>query len=154
MSNAYAHHLDGRDPVAVLRESLHDFEAFGRSVAPARWQQRYKPGKWTIQQILLHVTQWEMILGVRVRCGVAVPAYVVQPLDQDPLMPVEETVVTGPMALDAFLALRRMNLALAEALTPAQRATTVQHPERGQIDVEDLLVTLAGHAVHHWKQVI
>jgi hypothetical protein len=61
--------------------------------------------------------------------------------------------VDGPTAFAAFEGVRRMNLALAASLSPAQRATIVMHPERGEIDVNDLLVTLAGHGVHHLKQL-
>ena len=46
-----------------------------------------------------------------------------------------------------------MNIALAASLTSAQRQTPCRHPERGVISVEDLLVTLAGHSVHHFKQI-
>jgi hypothetical protein len=99
------------------------------------------------------VTQWEMILGVRLRCGLAVPDYAVQPVDQDDLMRAEGLAVDGPTALGAFQAVRRMNIALASALSPEQRRTPIRHPERGQIDVEDVLVTLAGHGVHHLKQL-
>ena len=57
------------------------------------------------------------------------------------------------LAYAAFSGMRAMNLKLAASLTPTQRKTIVQHPERGAIDVDDLLVTLAGHAVHHLDQL-
>ena len=53
-------------------------------------------------------------------------------------------------ALNERAALVRRALA---ALTPEQRATKITHPERGQIDIEDLIVTLAGHAAHHLRQL-
>ena len=57
-----------------------------------------------------------------------------------------------PTAFAAFDGIRRANIVFAAALSPEQRAKKVTHPERGVIDVEDLLVTLAGHGVHHLKQ--
>jgi hypothetical protein len=53
----------------------------------------------------------------------------------------------------ALEAVRRMTLAFAGSLTPAQRQQRTRHAERGEIDVEDILVTLAGHGVHHLRQV-
>ena len=44
------------------------------------------------------------------------------------------------------------NLLFAEALSAEQRAKKVKHQERGVIDVEDILTTIAGHGVHHLKQ--
>ena len=93
-----------------------------------------------------------MIFGIRVRCGVAVPGYVVQPFDQDPFMYEAETV-DGPTAFAAFVAMRKMNLAMAAVALTRQSCKTVTHPERGTIDVESLLVTLAGHPAHHYKQI-
>src|SRR5262249_6738743 len=147
MPTPYADHLAGRDPVDVLHSSLDDYEALVATLTPARWGTSYGPGKWTARQVMVHVTQWEMFFGVRVRCGVSIPGYVVQPMHQDPFMVVEAPVVDGPTAWAAFRAMRVMNLALAASLSPAQRVITVQHPERGTIDVNDLLTTLAGHAV-------
>jgi len=59
----------------------------------------------------------------------------------------------GPTAFAAFDGMRRANIAFASALSPEQRRKKVRHPERGEIDVEDVLVTLAGHGVHHLKQL-
>ena len=152
MATPYAQHVGSRDPVDVLRDSFHEFQALVPRFSADEWRLTRGPGKWSAHEIMVHVAQWEMIFGVRVRCGVGLPNYVVVPMDQDPLMG-EAAVVDGPMAYAAFSAVRAMNLKLAESLTPEQRKTAVQHPERGQIDVDDLLVTLAGHAVHHLKQL-
>ena len=118
-----------------------------------QWSMPWQPGKWTAQQIMLHVMQWEMIFGVRLRLAVGVPDYSVQPADQDQLMGTEDRAIDGPTAFAAFDAVRRANLLFAEALSAAQRAKRIRHPERGTIDVEDVLVTLAGHGVHHLKQL-
>jgi DinB superfamily len=153
MPTPYADHLAGEDPVKVLKSSLAHYRAMAPLLTPALWAHARAPGKWTLQQTVLHVAQWEMIFGVRVRCALGVADFVVQPLDQDHLMVAEELAVDGPTALAAFDAVRCMNLALASSLSAAQRQTTCRHPERGVITVEDLLVTLAGHAVHHFKQI-
>lgn len=153
MPTPYAEHVGHQDPVHVLRTSSDAYRALAARLTPAMWRTPWQPGKWTVQQIVLHVTQWEIIFCVRLRCGLGVPNFVVQPYDQDELMKAEEAVVDGPTAFAAFDGLRRMNLALAESLSPAQRKTCFRHAERGEIDVEDVLITMAGHGVHHLKQL-
>jgi hypothetical protein len=152
MPTPYAEHVGDRDPVDVLRISLADYRAVRARITPELWSRPLAPGKWTLHQVMVHVMQWEMIFGIRVRCGLAVPDYVVQPLDQDPFM-AEASAVDGPTAAATFDALRQTNLLLAASLTAEARRRPVRHPERGQIDVNDLLVTLAGHGVHHLKQL-
>ena len=72
--------------------------------------------------------QWEIILGVRVRCAVALPNYTVQPMDQDPFVEIESKAVDGPDSRGGFIGVRQMNLALAASLTPDQRRIVVVIP--------------------------
>jgi hypothetical protein len=77
----------------------------------------------------------------------------VQPFDQDELLRREGEIVSGQTAFEAFEGIRRMNIQFAESLSPDERRKRVRHPESGEIDVEHLLVTMAGHGVHHFKQI-
>jgi uncharacterized damage-inducible protein DinB len=152
MATPYAQYVGDRDPVDVLRESFDAYRELRQRITPEMWERPIAPGKWTIRQVLVHVVQWEMIFGLRLRFALASPDYVIQPFEQDPLM-MEAAVVDGPTALAALEAVRRMTLTFAESLTPEQRRQKTQHAERGEIDVQDILVTLAGHGVHHLKQI-
>ena len=152
MATPYAEYVGDRDPVDVLRESFDQYRMLGTRLSPAIWSQPIAPGKWTVQQVIVHVVQWEMILGLRLRFALASPAYVIQPFDQDDLMS-EAEAVDGPTALAAFEAVRRMTLAFASSLTREQRLQRTVHAERGDINIEDILVTLAGHGVHHLRQL-
>jgi len=149
----YAAEIGALDPVAVLRTSLDDYHARMPRLDAALWRRPWAPGKWTVAQIMVHVAQWEMIFGIRVRCGVAAPNYQVQPMDQDEIMRLEGDIVSGPTAFDAFEGMRRMNIQFAESLSAADRRKEIRHPESGEIDVEHLLVTMAGHGVHHFRQI-
>jgi uncharacterized damage-inducible protein DinB len=152
MSTPYAQYVGLRDPVDVLRESLGAYVSLSTRITPDTWNRPVAPGKWTVRQVIVHTAQFEMILGNRLRCGVGVPNYVVQPVEQDELIAEAESV-DGPTALATLIAVRRMNLAFAASLTSSHRKRTMMHPERGTIDVDDILTTLAGHGVHHLQQV-
>lgn len=136
----------------VLRESYEEYRSILPKFTATQWSLPWQPGKWTAQQIMVHVMQWELIMGTRLRLGVGQANYTVQPADQDDLMGTEDRVLDGPTAFAAFDGIRRANIVFAAALSAEQRAKKVTHPERGEIDVEDLLITLAGHGVHHLKQ--
>ena len=103
--------------------------------------------------MLVHVVQWELIFSTRVRMALAIPDYVVQPMDQDPLLEFEAPFVDVGTAQAAFEAVRAMNIALVGGLSPDVRARSITHPERGRIDINDLIVTMAGHPVHHLGQL-
>ncbi|MDA1306116.1 MAG: DinB family protein [Acidobacteria bacterium] len=149
----YAEYVAGHDPLTVLTTSLEGYRAVFARTSPEQWQTPWAPGKWTRHQVLVHVTQWELIFSTRVRMALAIPDYTVQPLEQDALLEIEAPLVDVATATAAFDALRVMNIALIAGLSKELRARVIGHPERGQIDIEDLIVTLAGHAVHHLKQI-
>ena len=152
MSTPYKEHVGDRNPVDVLRDSQAEYQTILSKFSSAQWAMPWQPGKWTAQQIMVHVMQWEMIMGVRLRLAVGTPDYMVQPADQDHLMGTEDRAIDGPTAFATFDAVRRANLLFAAALSGIQRSKKVKHPERGVIDVEDILTTIAGHGVHHLKQ--
>lgn len=149
----YASYVTGHDPLDVMRSTLHDYQQLFAKNSADDWALAKAPGKWTAHQIMVHVAQWELIFSARVRAALAIPGYVVQPMEQEDLLNIEAPAVDAMMAAATFEAMRRMNIALVGALTPIQRATKITHPERGVIDIEDLIVTLAGHGAHHLAQM-
>ena len=153
MSTPYAEHVGGHSPLATMRDSAARYRALVDRLTPEQWQAPWAPGKWTRHQVVVHVMQWEIIFSTRVRMAVAAPDYVVQPMEQDDLLNLEAPLVDVPTVTAAFLGLHDMNVSLVAGLTPEMCARVVTHPERGQIDVQDLLITLAGHPVHHLNQI-
>ncbi len=145
----YAEYVGDRDPVRVMTATINETRSVLSGFIPNDWNRSYAPGKWTARQILVHVAQAELVFGTRIRFALAEPGYVVQPFDQDRWIALEGTRVDGPTALAFFEAMRRMNLALFSSLTADERRRTFKHPERGEMRVEDILVMMAGHEVHH-----
>jgi uncharacterized damage-inducible protein DinB len=152
MPTPNAEYVGDRDPVEVLESSLADYRRTIAELSPAAWNTAWAPGKWTVRQIVVHVAQWEQIFGVRLRGGLFIPGYVVQPWDQDRLVR-EMDAVDGPTAFRAFAGAREMTLALAKSLSVAELRHVFQHAERGPIDARDVLTTIAGHGVHHYGQI-
>ena len=153
MPTPYAEYVEGREALDILKDTLQKYRDVFARTSPAQWHAPWAPGKWTRHQVLVHVVQWELIFSTRVRMALAIPGYIVQPMDQDPLLEFEAPVVDVATASAAFEATRAMNIALIGGLSDEVRARRITHPERGDIDINDLIVTLTGHAVHHLKQI-
>ena len=111
----------------------------------------YAPGKWTARQLLVHLAQTELAFGVRARMALTSDDYVVQPFDQDRWL-AREPVVEPATALAAYEGMRALNLAFFRSLSAADLGRTFQHPERGRLDVRDVVEMLAGHELHHLQQ--
>jgi DinB family protein len=148
----YSKDLGDREPLAAMRDSMARLAAMTRGWTAADFERQYAPGKWTARQILTHLAQTELALGVRARMALATPDYTAQAFDQDVWI-IRETRLTGPDAVAAVAAISRMNVALFESLSPADREIAMAHPEYGSITVDWIIYTLAGHQIHHLDQL-
>jgi hypothetical protein len=144
--------VGSEDPLALLASTPARILELVRGWDDLRWAKTYAPGKWTAAQIVLHLAQDEIGWCNRVRLALSVDGYAPQPYDGDRWVALE-TPTDPQVALDAFLALRRLNLILYRRLTPEQRARPIPHPEWGEISIDWILKTLAGHDLHHLRHL-
>ncbi len=150
--NPYQDALAGRDPVEAMADTPARIQSIVATMKPADLARSYEPGKWTAAQLLVHLAQSELALSTRVRMALSQDGYVAQPFDQDAWMN-RELQTDADAALRAYLGLRAMNLALYRGLGAPGRAKAFRHPEHGELDVEWLLVMIAGHELHHLPQL-
>ena len=148
----YAGDLGERDPLAAIRDTADRIAGLARGWAADRFERSRAPGKWSARQILTHLAQTELALGNRARMALATPGYVAQAFDQDAWI-ARETRISGPEALETFLALARMNGLFFDGLSTADRATTLSHPEYGALTIDWIIHQMAGHQIHHLRQL-
>jgi hypothetical protein len=148
----YSKDLGDREPLAAIRDSLERLPALTSRWTPLDFERPYAPGKWTARQVVVHLAQTELALGVRARMALATASYSAQNFDQDAWL-ARETGLSGKDGVAVFAAIARMNLTLFESLSAADRETAMSHPEYGSITVDWIIYTLAGHQIHHLKQL-
>jgi len=148
----YAGDLGERDPLAAIRDTADRIAGSARGWAPDRFERSWAPGKWSARQILTHLAQTELALGNRARMALTTPGYVAQAFDQEAWI-ARETRLSGPEALDTFLALARMNVLFFDGLSTADRATRLSHPDYGELTLDWIIHQMAGHQVHHLRQL-
>ncbi len=161
----YTADLAGREPLSTMRDTAARIRALVREWRPAQFERSYAPGKWDARQILTHLAQSEIALGYRARMTLTSPGYTAQSFDQDVWMSVEAggsggagrsggaSGLSGAEALDAFLGLAAMNIALFASLSDADRAVALAHPEYGSLTVDWIIHQMAGHQAHHLTQI-
>ena len=148
----YTTDLNDREPLGALRDSTARIGELARGWSPADFERSYAPGKWSARQILVHLAQTELALGTRARHALTTPNYAAQSFNQDEWM-AREAGLDGRAALDAFVALAAMNQRLFASLSPGDRETTLTHPEYGSLTVDWIVHQMAGHQIHHLKQL-
>ena len=150
--NPYGQDLGSREPLAALAETPDRIRQAVSAWSAEQFERTYAPGKWSARKILIHLAQTELALTARARLALTQSPYTAQPFSQDDWMPLDEGA-DAKTALDAYLTLRRMNLAMWRKLTPDQIARRFNHPEYGELSVGWIMAQMAGHDIHHLKQI-
>jgi len=148
----YADLVGSKDPLSLLASTPERIAELVRAWDPERWAAAWAPGKWTAAQIVLHLAHDEIGWCNRVRLALTVEAYVVQPYDGARWVALE-TPTDPEAALASYRTLRHLNLILYGRIPPDQRVRPVPHPEWGEISIDWILRTLAGHDLHHLRQL-
>jgi hypothetical protein len=153
VDNPYASDLAGRDPLEALADTPVRIRDLVQGWSPEQFERSYAPGKWSARCILIHLAQTELALGTRARFALSQPDYVAQAFSQDDWMPIDEAA-DAQTALQAYMALRALNLAMWRGLTPAQVGRAFGHPEYGDLTVGWIMAQIAGHDIHHLTQLL
>ena len=152
VANPYAEDLGNRNPLDALRDTLERVQQLVASWSDDAFEKSYAPGKWSARQILLHLVQTELALSTRARYALAQSGYTAQPFSQDDWMPIDDAT-DARTALAAYTSLRGLNLAMWKRMTREQLDRVFSHPEYGDLTVGWILAQMAGHDIHHLKQL-
>lgn len=137
------------DVLETLGRQLDEAMALARWIPPERHTYRYAPGKWSVAEVLGHVTDLERTFGLRAMCIARRDPGPFPSVEEDPYVAAAGFDSRGlENILDELQHLRRANLALFasfddEALE--RRGTAAGHV----ISVRGLLYLTAGHMAHH-----
>ena len=137
------------DPVASLEAQRNDFLALLRPLTPAQQTHRYAEGKWSIKEVVNHLTDAERIFSYRALC--------VARNDTTPLPSFDEnTYVVAADAdrlewnalLSEFDAVRQATLQLLRNL-PEPAWPRMGTASNKPISVRALVFIMYGHVAHH-----
>jgi hypothetical protein len=112
------------------------------------------PAKWSIQEVVAHLADDELVGGYRLRMILSSPGIAVQAFDQDVWARTgryEARDVSS--SLELFRILREANLALLRSLSAEEWNMFGVHTERGIESIRDIAMYFAGHDINHFEQI-
>ena len=124
-------------------------------LAPAVLRYKPAPGKWSIQEILGHLADVEIIYAHRLRQMLADKEPVIAPIDQDAWARNLGYLETPAPELVALYGLNRHhNVRLLKRLKPGDLERTAFHPEiQRNVTVADLVGRMSTHGANHLEQI-
>jgi hypothetical protein len=147
-------YLDGKHPLTVQAATGKKLERIIKGVPVAKLRKRPAPDKWSVNEILAHLADSEIILGFRMRLILGAPGSPIAAVDQDAAVTSGHYEKRDPSkSVETFRVVREANLALLKSLTPEQWKHYGIHSARGQETIEHIVRIYAGHDINHLLQI-
>ncbi len=115
----------------------------------------YRPGGWTVQQVVHHLADSHMNSYIRLKLALTEDNPTIKPYLEQEWAKMEDTQAL-PVNLSVTLlhALHRRWVAIIKSMKPADLERTYFHPEQGRtIPVWELVAMYAWHSRHHMEHV-
>ena len=144
----------GADFMALQAAAPEKLAALVEGLTTAQLARRPSANKWSIQELVAHLAEDELVGAYRLRMVLSSPGTALQAFDQDVWARTgryNERDVHSSLAL--FRVLRRANLELLRSLTAEEWDIYGIHAERGVESVRDMAMHFAGHDINHFKQI-
>ena len=146
--------IEGKDPLRVHRETPQRLQKLVARLDKKHLSRRPAPGKWSIQEVLAHLADAEIVLSWRLRQIVTQDGVSIQAYDQDLWANAFQYSKRDPkQSLAMFRTLRESNVAILKSLPKEKWNNHGMHSERGKETVAHLLRMIAGHDLNHMKQI-
>ena len=152
--NPYAKYLENRDPLAVAAATPAKIVFLIRGLSPSHLAKRPGPGKWSIQEIISHLTDTDMVMACRARWIAFEDHPTLVPFDQEKWASgrVRERESLAE-TIERFRLLRSSQVRMFRHASKQDFQRTGLHPERGVVTLREQLETLAGHDLNHLLQI-
>jgi DinB family protein len=147
-------HVEGKQPLQVQAATANKIERLMKGATPSKLRKRPVPDKWSVNEILAHMAETEIVGGFRMRMILGAPGTPIPAFDQDAWVVSGHYEKRDPRkSLEQFRVLREANLALLKSLKPDQWKHYGIHSERGQETIEQVTKMFAGHDLNHIAQI-
>ncbi len=140
--------------IEILERAPAGMRSLVDGLGDAQLDTPYRPGGWTIRQVIHHVPDSHMNAYVRMKLAVTEEAPAVRTYAEGLWAELPEAR-SGPiaMSLDLVDALHRRWTAFLRALPDAAFARPYNHPQLGPVTIDEALRMYAWHCRHHTAHI-
>ena len=137
------------DAITAIAELPAKMRDAVRGLSDAQLDTPYRPGGWTVRQVVHHVPDSHMNAFVRLKLALTEDNPTVKPYDEKKFADLPDQRLATEPSLAILDGLHARWVTVLRALTPQQFTRPLHHPEIGDITVDYLVQTYGWHSRHH-----
>jgi hypothetical protein len=143
-----------KEPMEVLASTPAAINRIIRGLSNAQLHKPPHKGKWSITEIISHLTDGEIVFAYRLRKILAEPGCKIDSYDQNKWASnLHYAKADCKARLAMFSAVRKSNVEILQSLSPKELKRFGIHDERGKENIETMILLFAGHDMNHIKQI-
>jgi hypothetical protein len=132
-----------------------DLRSAVKGLSDAQLDTPYRPGGWTVRQVVHHVPDSHMNSYVRFKLALTEDEPTIKPYAEDCWAELADTKATPvEVSLNLLDSLHDRWVRLLRSLSPEDWKRAFHHPERGPMTLEHALAMYAWHGRHHVAHII
>jgi len=125
-----------------------------KGLNPERLDTPYRPGGWTVRQVVHHVPDSHLNAYVRFKLALTEHNPTIRPYDEGAWAKLPDSAVTPvEVSLQLLAALHSRWVDLVRSMQPSDFVRTLIHPERGTLTLDHMLAMYAWHSAHHTAHI-
>jgi hypothetical protein len=109
----------------------------------------YRPGGWTVLQLVHHVADSHLQAYTRVKLGLTEAQPTIKPYDQDAWVALADSTLSPLVSVALLDGIHTRLVAVLRSMAPEQFARTIHHPENGVMTLDQVVAMYAWHGDHH-----
>jgi uncharacterized damage-inducible protein DinB len=146
----YIVQVPGDDVLAVLKSQIEDTTRLLRGLSESQAMYRYAHGKWSIKQVVGHMSDVERVFAYRMMCIARGDSTSLPGFDENAYAERAESDARSLTSLlNEFRAVRAATIPLVESLDP-ETGTRRGSANNNPITPRALAWIIAGHEIHHY----
>jgi hypothetical protein len=141
---------DAIDAIAALPAAM---RAAVRGLSEPQLDTPYRPGGWTVRQVVHHVPDSHVNAYIRLKLALTENNPTIKPYDQNAFAELPDQRLPVDVSLSMMDALHTRWTTVLRSLAPDQFTRSLVHPEIGPITVDYLVHHYSWHSRHHVAHV-
>jgi hypothetical protein len=141
---------DRRRSIAIIEETPAKMRAALRGLNDRQLDTPYRPGGWTVRQLVHHVPDSHLNAYIRFKLALTEDVPTIKPYDEQSWAKLEDSTKTPiEISLTLLESLHQRMTVLLKSMKSDDFGRKLNHPERGPMTIDSVLALYAWHGPHH-----